>query len=86
MRTCGWFTAFVGAQKSDIEIETREIEIVRIAAELCNCKLRRKHQAHIGVALVTIQIVNAAVVERNEVAADAGFGSAAMLQFGGFGV
>ena len=70
----------VRPQQADIEIEAGEVEIVRIAAELRGRKLRREHQTHVGIALVAVQIVDPAVVQRNQIAAQAWIRSAAFLQ------
>jgi len=37
------FSTFVDAQQADVEIKTRKIEIVGIAAELCHCEFWREH-------------------------------------------
>ena len=83
--TASWFAAFICPYEADIEVEAREIEIIRIAAELSDPKLRREHQAHVGVALVAVQIVDPAVVQGYQVATHAWIRAAALLQLRPFG-
>ena len=70
----------VRAQHADVKVVTREIEIVRITAELRDRVFGREDQAHVGVALVVVQVVHAAVIEWDDVATNARIGSAALLQ------
>ena len=59
----------VDAHEGGIQIVAREGEIVRVAAEERDAFFGREHHAHILVALVLVQIVDAAVVERHDLAA-----------------
>ena len=63
---------FVNTEEGDVEVIARVGKIVGVATEKCRLKFRRKHQAHIGVFLVSVQVVNFARVESNNVAAQAG--------------
>ena len=63
----------VGAEKTDIEVKPWIFKIVRIPAEEGNLLLRREDQPHIGVFLVAVKPVFAAMIERNDVGAQPGF-------------
>src|ERR1700694_4365517 len=56
---------FVDADERHINIEAREIEVVRIAAKESSLKLRHKHQPHVGIFLIAIKIVLTALVKRD---------------------
>ena len=60
---------FVDAQKGDVEIVSREFEVVWIAAEERDVGLRREHQANVRVLPVLIEVVHPARVQRDHVAA-----------------
>ena len=61
----------VDPEESDVEVIARVGEIVGIAAKKCRGKFRRKHQAHIGVLLVFVEVVYRARVQCDHVAAQA---------------
>ena len=61
---------FIDSEKSEIEIISREHEVVRIPPEEGNGEFRGKNQPDILKTLVAIKVVFAAVVERNNIAAD----------------
>src|ERR1700732_1940583 len=61
----------VDTEEGYVEVIARESEVVGIAAEKRGFKFRRKHQAHIGVLFVFVEVVNFARVERDHVAAQA---------------
>src|SRR5437762_4859700 len=67
---------FIYAKECDIQVVTRELEIIRIAAKKSHLKFRRKNQPHVGVLFETIKVIESAGVERDYVAADAGSGGA----------
>ena len=58
---------FVNPDQGHIDVETRKIEVVRIAAKERRLKFGRKHQPYVGVPFVTIEIVLAALVKRDHV-------------------
>ena len=60
----------VDAQIGDVEVVARELEVVGIAAEEGDRLLGREHQPHVLVAAVLVEIVDAAVIELDHVAAD----------------
>jgi hypothetical protein len=60
------FAVLVDPQERRIEVVARELEVVRVAAEERDAELRREHQADVLVAFVGVQIVDAAVVERDD--------------------
>src|ERR1700742_4654617 len=62
----------VNTNERHVDVETREVEVVRIAAEERGLKLRREDQTHVGVFLVTIELILTALVERHDVRAQAG--------------
>ena len=62
----------VGAQQAHVEAPARELEVIRVAAEGRDARLGCEHQAHIGVALVAVEELLAAVVERDALALESG--------------
>src|SRR5207248_9861327 len=71
--------ALVGAEEGDVEVVAREVEVVGIAAEEGDGELRREDEAHVLEAPVLVQMVAAAVIERDDVAADLGIPAGALL-------
>jgi len=80
------FVCLVSPEHTDIKIEAREIEIVWVAAKLGDRKLRCENQTHVVVAFVVVKIVDATVVQRYHVAADALIRAAALLELSLFGM
>ena len=62
---------FVGPEKTDVEIEPWKLEVVGIAPEKRDLLLWREHQPHVGVFLRPIEMVAAALIERDDVAPQA---------------
>src|SRR5579871_5563326 len=62
-------TVFVNPEETDVEVVTRVLEIIDIAAEGGDGAFRREHQTDIGVFPVSIEMIEAALVERDHVAA-----------------
>src|SRR5262249_45936161 len=62
----------VDPQIGEIEIVTREFEIVGIAAKKRNLPFRRKDQPHILVATIFVEVLDAPAIERDDVAAEIG--------------
>src|SRR5262245_26546491 len=58
---------FVHAQNGEVEVVSREREIVWIAAEECHLLLRREYETHIGVLFIAIEPVLAALIKRHDV-------------------
>ena len=61
---------FVGAEKADIEVEARILEVVGIAAEEGDLLLGGEHQAHIGVLLEPVQMVRPALIQGHHIGAE----------------
>ena len=61
-------TVLIHAHQANVEIVARKIEIIGVAAELRDRHFRRKDEAHVGVFLVMIKIVDAALVKRDDLA------------------
>ena len=80
-----WLAVVVDAEDGHIEVVARIGEVIRIAAEEGRLLFGRKDDAHIGVLLVLIEPVFAAVVERNHVGAPAGLLGAFVFDGGNFG-
>ena len=72
MLDLGRLPVFVSAENADIEIEARVFEIVRIAAIKRDLLLRREDQAHVIVAFEAIKMVDAALIKRDDIGAQAG--------------
>ena len=64
-RRRGGLAVLVGAQQRHVETPARELEVVRVAAEGRDRLFRRKRQAHIVIALVLVEPVLAALIERH---------------------
>ena len=60
----------VHAEQRHIEIVAREGEIVRVAAEIGGLLLRREDDADVGVLLIAVEPVLAALVERDHFGAE----------------
>jgi hypothetical protein len=69
----GWFAVFVNAEEANIEAIARILEVVHIAAEIGDRLLRSKYEADVRVLLVSIKVIEPALVKRYDVAAQAGF-------------
>ena len=67
----GRLAVLVDAEEADVEVVARILEVVRIAAEEGDLLLRGEDQAHVGVLLEAIEVILAALVERDDVAAQA---------------
>ena len=52
----------IDPQKSEIEGVSRKFEIVGIAAKICDRVFRCKHQPHVLITSVFVEIVNAAFI------------------------
>jgi hypothetical protein len=59
-------------EQADVQIEAGVLKIVRIAAEEGDVLFRREHQPHVGVFFQTVQVVQAALVQGDHVAPQAG--------------
>ena len=62
----------IDAEEGHVQVVARIGEVIRIAAEEGRLLLGRKDQAHVGVSLVLVEPVLAALVERDHVGAQAG--------------
>ena len=68
----GWLAIFVSAENADIEIVSRILEVIGIAAVERRLLFGREDDPHIVVAFVAIQIVNAAAIKRDHIGAQSG--------------
>ena len=68
----GWLAIFVSAEDADIEIVAWILEVIGIAAVERRLLLGREDDPHIVVAFVAIQIVDAALIERDHIGAQPG--------------
>src|ERR1022692_1034080 len=69
----GRLSIFIDAEDADIEIEARVLEVIRIAAVEGRLLLGGEDNPHIVITLVTIEMVNAALIKSDHVGAQAGF-------------
>ena len=60
---------FVNTEQREVEIVAWIFEVVRVTAQERNFKLRREHETHVGVLLIGVEVVLAALIERNHVVA-----------------
>src|SRR2546430_16400229 len=74
-----WPAILVSPQERDVEVVTREVEVVGIAAEEGDGELGREDEADVLEAAVPVQIVAAAVIKRDDVAADLRVAAGAFL-------
>ena len=65
----GRLVVLVDAEEADVEVVARILEVVGIAAEEGDLLLRGEDQADVGVLLVAIEVILAALVEGDDVAA-----------------
>src|SRR5436190_16645511 len=79
MLDLGRLAVFVSAKDANIEIETRILEIVRVTAVKSHLFLRSENDPHVVAALITIQIVDATLVERDHVRTQSRFFFALLL-------
>ena len=59
----------VGPDERDVQVVTREVEVVGVSAEGSHGELRSEDQPHVLEALVLVEIVDSPVVQRDDVAA-----------------
>ena len=76
----------VDAEERHVKVVAGISEIVGVAPEKGDLPFRRKDQAHVGIFLVAIEPVFAAVVEGNHVGAQAGGFEAFLLDLGDLGL
>ena len=69
----------IGPKETDIEVVARKLKIVGVAPEEGDLLLRRKDQPHVGVFLGAIEVVQTALIERDNVAAQSGRGERLLL-------
>ncbi len=62
---------FVDAHERHVEVVAREVEVVRVAAEEGRLELGREDEPHVRVLLVEVEVVHAALIERDHVGAKA---------------
>ena len=59
----------IGAQEAGIERVAREVEIVGVAAELRGLRFGRPDDPHVAIFAIGVELVLAAAVERDDLAA-----------------
>ena len=64
----GRLIILIDPEETDVEIEAGVLEVVRIAAEKGDVLLWREDQAHVGVLLVAIEVIQPALIEGHDVA------------------
>ena len=69
----GRLPVFVGPEEGDIEAETRILEIVRVPTVEGDLLVWSEDESDVGVALVAIEVISTALIEGDDVAAEAGF-------------
>ena len=62
---------FIGAEEAEVEIVAGILEVVRVAAEEGRGEFGSEHQANVGVFLVGVEMILTALIERDDVAAQA---------------
>ena len=68
----GGLAVFINAEQADVQIKAGIFKVVRVAAVERDLLLRREDEAHVGVFLETVQMILAALIQRDHVAAEAG--------------
>ena len=72
----------VDAEQRHVQVVARIGEVVRVAAEEGGLLLGREHQPHVGVLLIAVEPVFAALVQRDDVGTQAGLLQALALDVG----
>ena len=72
-------SVFVDPEECDVQIVAGIGEVVRIASEKGDIELRRKHQSHVRVLFVFVQVVNLPGIKSDDVTAQSGRGRAVFL-------
>ena len=72
MLDLGRLAVLIDAEEADVEVVAGILEVVGIAAEEGGGLLGGEDQPHVGVFLVAVEMVQAAVVERDHVAPQTG--------------
>ena len=72
----------IDAEKADIETVARELEVVGISAEEGDLLLGGENEANVGVAAVAVEVILAALVERDDPALEPGRGPGFGFDFG----
>ncbi len=78
----GRFVVFINAEESHIQIETRVLEVVRVATIESNLLFGCKHQANIRVFFESIKMVGTTLIKGDNIAAKAGFVQRFLLNLG----
>ena len=68
---CGFerLAILVDPEEADVEVEAGELEVIDITAKAGDGFLRGEDEPDIGVLLVTLEVIEAALVERDDIAA-----------------
>src|SRR5205823_14344179 len=66
-------TVFINAKDANVQIVAGILKVIRVSTEKSHLLLRRENEPHVIVAFVSIQMISAALVERNDVGAQPGF-------------
>ena len=72
MRRLGGLAVLVGAEQADVEVEPGVFEVVRVAAVEGDLFFRSEDEADVRIFLVAVEVILAALVERDHFAAEAG--------------
>src|SRR6476659_7225261 len=62
-----WLLVLINSNQRHVDVESRKVEIVRIATKECSLKLRYKNETNVCVLFVSIQVVQPALIKRNHV-------------------
>src|SRR5205814_3196678 len=73
MLDLGRLSVFVRAKNADIQIVTRILEVIRIAAVKRDLLFRREHEPDVVVALESIKMIGAALIKCDDVRAQPRF-------------
>ena len=69
----GRLAVFINAEQADVQIEPGIFKVVRVAPVKRDLLFRREDEAHVGVFLETVEVILATLIQRDHVAAEAGF-------------
>src|SRR5579883_2977665 len=81
-RGVGGLVLIVDAKIADIEVIARELEIIRVASEKGDVFFGRENEPDILKAAIFIKIVNAAIIKRDDIAANRLIAAGAFLRDG----
>src|ERR1039458_6192719 len=73
---------FISAKQADVEVIARVFKVIRVAAIESNLLFRREYDPHVGIALVTVELIRATFPKRDHIRKQAGAVERFLFNFG----